>query len=96
MKKMSKKELIEKTIAESIAEIKREKPWIIFVEYEDLYYKNEDGDKYYVLKYNQWSGSSSYASRVAHNYLKKNHKIIRNDVHYIPHLHANANIIELT
>ena len=93
-KKMSKKEEIEKSIAKSIEEIKREKIGIKYVTYEQLYYC-EDGVEYYVPKYNHWSGSSSYASKICHNYLKKHHHIIRNKG-ILPHLHANHNIIELT
>lgn len=95
-KKMSKKAMIIKSLAKSIEEIKAEKPGVRYVEYDDLYYTEEEGGiEYCVLKYNYWSGSCSYESRVAHEYLKKYHKIIRNDAKFIEHVHANATIIQL-
>lgn len=91
---MSKKEEIEKSLAKSIEEIKREKPGVKYVEFDDLYY-TYNGVDYCVLKYNYWSGSTGYDAKICHNYLKKHHYIIRNEG-ILPHLHGNHNIIELT
>ena len=90
---MSKKEQIEKSLAKSIAEFKMDNPGVKYVQYEDLYYTENEVD-YYVLPYNQWGGSNSYEARICHEYLKKNHNIVRNEGK-ITELLFNRNIIEL-